>query len=369
MSPVRIVVIGASGHFGGRICRRILGEPNTQLIVTSRRLDRAQSLARTLKVTAAALDHSSSNFEEDLAALQPDITIHTAGPYQGQDYRVARACMVCGSHYIDLADGRAFVEGFNALHDDARRRDVLLVSGASTLPGLTSAVIDAARDEFAAIERIETSIAPAHQTPRGLGTIAAVLSYCGKPFEVLEDGQWRTRYGWQDLKLQRYPDFGRRLSAACDVPDLGLLPRYVDGVQTVTFHAALEASWEQITLWKMAWTTRLGIVSSWETLVPTFQQWSDRLINLGSQTGGMQMRISGLGVDQRARTVVWNLTAHQNHGPEIPCVPALILARKLAAGELLARGATPCLGLVTLQEFDNEVSDLDIRWSMDTVSA
>ena len=266
MSPVRIVVIGASGHFGGRICRRILGEPNTELIVTSRRLDRAQSLAGALNVTAAALDHSSSNFEEDLAALQPDITIHTAGPYQGQDYRVARACMACGSHYIDLADGRAFVEGFDTLHDDARRRDVLLVSGASTLPGVSSAVIDAARSEFAAIERIETSIAPAHQTPRGVGTIAAVLSYCGKPFEVLEDGQWRTRYGWQDLKLQRYPEFGRRLSAACDVPDLGLLPRYVDGVQTVTFHAALEASWEQITLWKMAWTTRLGIVSSWETL-------------------------------------------------------------------------------------------------------
>ena len=30
MSRTRIVIIGATGHFGGRICRRILGEPNTE---------------------------------------------------------------------------------------------------------------------------------------------------------------------------------------------------------------------------------------------------------------------------------------------------------------------------------------------------
>jgi hypothetical protein len=169
------------------------------------------------------------------------------------------------------------------------------------------------------------------------------------------------------MRTQRYPNLGRRLSGACDVPDLGLLPAYVPGVETATFHAALEATWEQIALWKMGWTTRLGIVSTWDRLVPSFQRLSDRLIKLGSDTGGMQMRISGVGANQQARTVVWNLTAHQNHGPEIPCVPALILARKLAAKQITMRGAFPCLGMITLSEFDVEVSDLDIKWTVDEV--
>jgi hypothetical protein len=184
----------------------------------------------------------------------------------------------------------------------------------------------------------------------------------------LESGARITRYGWQNLKLQRYPELGRRLSGACDVPDLGLFPNYVEGVQTVTFHAALEASWEQITLWKMAWATRLGIVSNWERLAPTFRSWSDRLIKLGSTTGGMQMHIGGVGKGGESKTIVWNLTAHQNHGPEIPCVPALILARGLAAGAISTRGAYPCLGMITLAEFDKEVSDLDIHWRMDEVN-
>jgi hypothetical protein len=374
MSRTRIVIIGATGHFGGRIGRRILGEPNTELVITSRSLGKVESLSAKLAqmnadamVSAAALDQTSSSFAEDLAALRPELVIHTAGPYQGQGHDVARACLACGSHYIDLADGREFVEGFDTLHEDACRKGVLLVSGASTLPGLSSAVVDHVRGEFESIHSIETSIAPAHQTPRGVGTVAAVLSYCGAPFQVFENGEWITRYGWQDLKMQRYPEFGRRLSGACDVPDLGLFPEYVNGVQTVTFHAALEATWEQIALWKMAWTTRLGIVRNWERLVPTFQSVSDRLIKLGSTTGGMQMRIAGEGDDKLPKTLMWNLVAHQNHGPEIPCVPALILARKLAAGTISARGAYPCLGMITLPEFDEEVSDLDIRWRMDEV--
>lgn len=364
----RIVVIGGTGHFGARICRRIVGEPNTELVITSRSQARAQDIVdelhrtNTATIQAAGLDQSLRSFEADLSALNPDIVIHTAGPYQGQDYRVAKACIRAGSHYIDLADGREFVHGFDALHNEAKQNDLLLVAGASTLPGLSSAVIDSQRTDFKVIREIEISIAPAHQTPRGKSTIAAVLSYCGMPFKVLVAGEWVTQHGWQDLRRHRYPDFGLRLSAACDVPDLGLLPEYVGGVETVTFHAALEAKWEQLALWNMGWVTRAGIVRKWDAFVPMFQKISDRLIGLGSATGGMHIRLSGTSTEGELKSVTWNLVARQNHGPEIPCSPALILARKLAADSIAVRGALPCLGMFTMAEFEAELSDYDVRW-------
>lgn len=374
-TPKKIVVIGSTGHFGGRICRRIVGEHNTELIVSSRRLASARALADELSqldpgasVSAASLDHAGPDFEEDLALLKPDIVVHTAGPYQGQDYRVAKACVRCGSHYIDLADGRSFVEGFDRLHEQACAQGVLLVSGASTLPGLSSAVINHLQDRFGAISEIEISIAPAHQTPRGSSTVEAVLSYCGKPFTVLVDGQWINMHGWQNMRKLRYPKLGTRLGGACDVPDLGLLPNYIAGCRTVTFHAALEAAWEQAALWLMASCTRLGLIRNWTRLTASFQWLSERLINLGSATGGMHIRLSGTDADQNALSVDWFLTAHQNHGPEIPCSPALVLARKLAAGKISKRGAFPCLGLFTLDEFDVEVRDLDIDWTIDTTA-
>ena len=366
-----IVVIGGTGHFGARICRRIAGEPGTELVVTSRTESKAAELVMRLKdahpnsrIRAARLDQSSPGFEADLRRLHPNVVVHTAGPYQGQDYRVARACIDVGSHYIDLADGREFVEGFARLNESALRRDVLLVSGASTLPGLSSAVIDSLRNQFEKIQSIEMSIAPAHQTPRGTGTIAAVLSYCGKPFEVLVDGNWLTRYGWQDLRFQRYPRLGTRLSGACDVPDLGLLPKYVAGVRTVAFHAALEAIWEQLALWLMGWLTRSRLVSNWDRFAPAFQRLSDRLNRMGTDTGGMHVRLTGTDENRERIVRTWFLTATDNHGPEIPCSPALVLARKLVRNELPLRGAYPCLGMMSLVEFDHEVRDLNISWQV-----
>ncbi len=367
-----IVVLGATGHFGARIARRIAGEPGTRLVVTSRSRESAEALAGELDaggtgvaVQAAALDQAAGDFPARLAGLRPDIVIHTAGPYQGQDYRVARACAECGSHYIDLADGRRFVEDFESLHQLAVEHDVLLVSGASTLPGLSSVVYAAIRDRFSTIDTIEVSIAPAHQTPRGLGTVSSVLSYCGKPFEVLADGAWVTRHGWQDLRRMRYPDLGSRLAGACDVPDLGLFPRYLRDLRTMSFHAALEARWEQLALWLMAWAVRTRLVRDWSRLSTGFQRLSRRLTGLGSDRGGMHMRFSGSASDGLPKTVTWYLVAHDNHGPEIPCTPALILARQLAAGSITRRGACPCWNLFELADFDAEVSDYAIGWHID----
>ena len=108
----RLVIIGGTGHFGGRICRRIAGEENIELVVTSRSEEKAQEFVDELRsihpnalIGAAGLDQVSPEFDTDLKALCPDLVIHTAGPYQGQNYRVAKACIEAGSHYIDLADG------------------------------------------------------------------------------------------------------------------------------------------------------------------------------------------------------------------------------------------------------------------------
>jgi len=340
-------------------------------VVTSRTESNATEFVGDLKagnpaadIRAARLDQFSADFETDLRRLQPDVVVHTAGPYQAQDYRVARACIDAGSHYIDLADGREFVEGFSCLNELALQRGVLLVSGASTLPCLSSAVVDSLKDQFREIEAIEMSIAPAHQTPRGTGTIAAVLSYCGKPFTMLVDGDWTSMYGWQDLRIQRYPRLGTRLSGACDVPDLGLLPTYVPGVRTVTFHAALEASWEQIALWLMGWLTRFHLVLNWGRFAPAFKRLSDRLNRLGSDTGGMHVRLIGTDKKQERRVRTWHLTARENHGPEIPCTPALVLTRRLARNELSRRGAYACLGMMSLAEFDHETRDLNISWQV-----
>ena len=368
----KVLVLGGTGHFGTRIARRLANIVGIELIITSRDLFRAEVLVDQLSethphvmISALALDQESADFEAQLRAHGPFVVVHTAGPYQRQDYRVARACADAGSHYIDLADGRAFVADFNSLNGQALDADVLLVSGASTMPGVSGAVIDGLTERFERIDDIEIAIAPAHRTPRGLGMVTAVLSYCGRPVRTLVGGEWQTLYGWQDLRRQRFPGLGTRLSAACDVPDLELLPRRVPGVRTVVFHAALEAEVEQLALWLMAWLKRANFVSDWSQYARTFMRLGRSTRRLGSNRGAMRIRLAGATADGTPREVQWSLLALDNHGPEIPCTPAVVLVKKLLRDEIFGRGAQPCLGLFSEQELLDDLAGFSISTTLE----
>lgn len=362
--PYRILVLGGYGHFGGRICRALAGDAT--LIVAGRDLRKAQAAARALGAPheGVALDYTAGDLAARLSALHADAVVHTCGPFQGQGYHVARACIDAGAHYIDLADGRAFVAGVAELEAAARTRGVLVSSGASTLPALSSAVIDENLGYFSRLDSIDISIAPGQRTPRGVATLEAVLSYCGKPFDAWEDSAWRKVHGWQDLHHYRYPDFGGRWLARCDVPDLQLFPARYGGVRRVRFDAGLELASAQLAFWMLAALVRAGIIPNPARLARQLQSWGRRFDWMGSDTGGMHIGLSGADRDGRPARIDWHLVARRGHGPEIPCMPAIVLARKLAAGTLAQRGSVPCMGLMTLADFGEAVTraQLDISW-------
>lgn len=356
---LRVLVLGGYGHFGGRICRALGGDTSVHLTVAGRDGARARAFAEALGAGAAALDHRSGEFPRRLAELRPDLLIHTAGPFQGQDYAVAAACIAAGVHYVDLADGRAFVCGIGRLDAAARERGLVVVSGASTLPAVSSAVVDALRGEVGELRAIEITIAPAQRIPRGEATLAGVLGYCGRPFKRLERGRWRTVRGWQSMGTHGYRAFGLRWMAACDVPDLELFPPRYPGVRTVRFDAALELWPLQWGMWLMAALTRVGVVRDWTRHAGRLQRIAAYCDRWGSDVGGMHVTLRGTRGSRE-----WELVARDGHGPEIPAIPAIVLARKLAAGRLDARGAMPCMGLFSLDEFRAALGALAISWTV-----
>src|SRR5690606_15182262 len=99
----------------------------------------------------------------------------------GCDYAVARAALACGMHYIDLADGRAFVAGFDALDAQARPAQRLAITGASSVPGLSAAVVAAYLPRFSRLDAVEAAISPAIAPRAGLRRRARSWAMSGRP--------------------------------------------------------------------------------------------------------------------------------------------------------------------------------------------
>ncbi len=362
----RVVIIGGYGNFGSFIARRLSRDPDLEVVVAGRSLEKAERLAAALGRAVGARIDVNDGLTAALRAIGPSVVIHTSGPFQTQGYDVARACIETGCHYVDLADGRAFVSGISSLDAAAQQRGVAVVSGASSVPCLTAALVDHHRHRFATLTDLDYGITTAQRTNRGLATTAAILTYVGKPFPALRDGSQRLVHGWQGLRARRYRHLGWRLLGDCDVPDLAIFPNRYPGLRTIRFSAGLELPVLHLGLWGLSWIVRSGLIRRLDRAAPLLlgaSRWFDRL---GSADSGFHMTLSGTGADGEPLRLTFELTARSGDGPYIPCVPAILLARRLAADDgSVPAGATACVGLVSLADYLDELSDLDIVWELE----
>jgi len=357
-----VLILGGYGNFGKRITQNLSSIKGLTIIVAGRNKSSAQKLCTSLmnegcsaQLEAAFIDINSPHFVQMLRELAPALVIHTGGPFQDQDYTVPKACLEIASHYIDLADDRRYVCDITQLNDQAIRSDLLLVSGASTVPGLSSTVIDSFVNQFSCIDEIDFAIAPGNQAERGRATIKAILKFTGQPFSVFERGQWGTQYGWMSARKWDFGDtLGRRWLANINIPDLELFPTRYEGVKSVKFKAGLELSSLHFGMVLMASLAKFGLIQNWEKYTDQIVAASDWFIKLGTDTGGMRIDISGLDHQHNSKKIQWLLCATNGVGPYIPTLAAIILAKKLIAEDISQRGASPCLGMFSLEEFDQE---------------
>ncbi|MEW5963873.1 MAG: saccharopine dehydrogenase NADP-binding domain-containing protein [Pseudomonadota bacterium] len=363
----RILVVGGYGVFGSRLAERLARESDLEVVVAGRREAKARAAAAALaptataRVTAAAVDAGTIDAAA-LSRLAPVVVVNAAGPFQSQDYHLAEACIAARAHYVDLADARRFVTGITALDGAAKSAGVAVISGASSVPGLSSAVIRDLAASFARIRAIDIAISPGNSFDPGVATTASILSWVGRPFTARIGGATRTIHGWQGLARRDFPGLGPRWLGYADVPDLDLLPERYPDAETVRFRAGVEVGAFHVGLYALSWLVRAGLVGDAAArLARPLLAMKRRLSFLGSDRGGMLVVVEGTGRDGAMLKRQWHLVAGSGHGPYVPTLAAVILAKRLPRGSADLLGAMPCVDLLTPAEVAAEVADLDIE--------
>jgi hypothetical protein len=345
----RILIIGGAGEFGQRLARR-LSAAGHHLLIGGRSLERASAYAARLPIAEGISIDRERGAGMVIARLRPALVIDAAGPFQGSDYRVAEACIAMHIPYLDLADGREFVRDFGKLDKAAKAAGVPLISGASSVPALSGAVVRALAEGLGDVDSVDMWIATSNRASAGESVARSILSYVGKPLRLWRDGGWQTGHGWQDLgrvsaELPGKAPVRGRWVANADIPDLDLLPAMLPGRPAVRFRAGTELAIEMWALWLLSWPVRWGWIGSLERFAPLFMPLYRALLRFGSDRSAMQVELRTGEATRR-----WTLIAEQGNGPEIPTMAAELLAEEMLAGRV-APGARHAGGELTLAQF------------------
>jgi short subunit dehydrogenase-like uncharacterized protein len=354
----RILVIGGYGGFGGRLSRR-LHAAGHEVLVGGRSAEKAQRFCRGLANMRPVVVDRRGDILPLLREFGPDIVIDAAGPFQQSDYRVPQACIAAGCHYLDLADARAFVVGIGELNDAAAKAGVTVISGASTVPALSSAVALELARGLDRVDKVDMALSAATHSAANLSVAKAVLSYLGKEIRLPRGHA----FGWQRLRRQRYRISGlaplSRLVAMVDVPDYDVLPTLLPGGPQVEFRAGTDVSLHMVASWIASWPIRwtgLGSLSGFADLLTRLQRASS--FGRGDRSA-MEVQLQGL----RAGSPIercWTLIAEDFDGPEIPTLAAALLSDDLDACRL-EPGARTAAGLLPLERFGQAFASLKIR--------
>lgn len=353
-----VTVLGGYGIFGGRVAQALALDRDCRVRVAGRDASIGSSYAHRIGAEFRVCDaRDRESVRRAIAGSK--VVVHAAGPFQGNDYRVAETCLEAGAHYLDLADARDFVAGIGALNEAARARGLMVASGVSSTPAITSALVRELAREFAAIEEIRTALSPGNQNPRGASTIAAVLSYLGRTIRTWRDGAWTDRPGWGDVHRCEFPPpVGRRRVHNCDVPELELFPREF-GARTVRFAAGLELDTLNYLLTACSWPARLF---GWNLMPHArfFLNASLMLYPFGTTHGALAVWVRGLG--HNGRSIERRLAIVTTFdGPATPSSASILLTRRLLGPGPIRTGAFPCVGLLTFEEIMAHLRPLGIR--------
>ena len=363
MTGDRALVIGGYGGFGARLSRRLAAD-GWHVVVAGRSAAKAEAFAATLPCASGAALDRNGPLGLALARIAPRLVIDAAGPFQDSSYRVVEACVALGIHYLDLADARAFVTGIAAFDAQARAGGVSVVSGASSVPALSGAVLRELTQGLDRVDRVDLAISASDRATAGTSVAAAILGYSGLPVRLWDGEAWTTRPGWSGVRHQRYalPEVEplSRLVAVVDVPDHDLVPSVLPGRPATTFRAGPEFGFQLAGIWILSWLVRWGWIGSLVPMAPFLRKLQRLTAFLCSDRSAMMVEVEGQGHMRR-----WTLIADHGDGPEVPVLAAQLLARRIAEGTL-PFGASHAGDTLDLADFAPLFRDLSIKTGIES---
>ena len=356
---LKILVLGGYGVFGGRLVELLADRPELEFLICGRDLRRAEAFCSghrgRARLRPLALDRA--DMEGGLRRERPDLVVDASGPFQNygeNPYGVMTACIAAGVHYLDFADAADFVSGASQFDAQAKAARVFVLSGVSSFPVLTAAVLREMAKSMD-IVAVQGGIAPSPYAGVGLNVMRAVVGYAGAPVKLRRHGKPAQGIGLAESMRYTIAVPGRLPLrnvhfSLVDVPDLQVIPPEYETMTDIWMGAGpVPEILHRILNILAKLRARLGLPSL-AALSRLFYVVLNRM-RFGEHRGGMFVHVRGV-ADGTPVQRSWHMLAEGDDGPLIPSMAIEAIVRKMLAGIHPATGARSAVRALDLADYE-----------------
>lgn len=356
---MKVLILGGYGVFGGRLAELLSDIASVELIVCGRNLDRATAFCAAFHGLASVrpVQLDRSNIRAALGDERPDLVVDASGPFQDygdKRYDVVAACIRAGVDYLDFADAADFASGVAQFDAEAKAAGVFVMSGVSSFPALTAAVLRRISEDMDIVS-VTGGIAPSPHAGIGLNVMRAVIGYAGGKVKLQRNGVQTSAIGLAETRRHTIAVPGRlplrnTLFSLVDVPDLQVIPPEHDDLMDIWMGAGPRPEILHRILNLLAKArSRFGLPS----LAPFSSVFYSvlNLMRFGEHRGGMFVQERGRRNGEEI-TRSWHLLAEGDDGPYIPSMAIEAIIRQILGGKRPEPGARPGSQALRLEEFE-----------------
>jgi len=346
---MKILILGGYGTFGGRLAHLLANDERLTLLIAGRSIQKAKNFCEGLPTGAQKLPvffDRNANVETQIKEINPNLVVDAMGPFQAygnEPYRVVKACLANRVDYMDLADGSNFVKGISQFDSEAKTKNVYILSGVSSFPVLTAAVVRKLSHDMTRVNSIKGGIAPSPYAGVGLNVIRAIASYSGKRIPLIRNGKPTTGYALTETMRYTicppgYLPLNHTLFSLVDVPDLKVLPELWHELDSVWLGAGPVPEILHRMLIGLSWLVRFKILPSLLPFASLFH-FVINILRWGDHRGGMFVSVEGISQSGERIERSWHLLAEGGDGPFIPSMAIAAIILHVLAGKKPSAGA------------------------------
>jgi saccharopine dehydrogenase-like NADP-dependent oxidoreductase len=313
----RIVVIGGRGFFGTAAAEMLRREGLLPLVASRR---------PGADVTADAEDPHSLR-----TALRPqDVVVDAAGPFQQRSTALIATCMATGCDVIDLADSLEYVNKVQALAPAIASAGVRVLTACSSVSTVSAALVQLLG--VRAPVRVSAVLAPATRNTSTPATSMSLLSTLEHPVRVVRDGSLVERRPFGESRAFDFPPpIGRVSARLAESADAVTLPLVWPSLRDIDFWVDTQSPLLNVLLTAAG---RSGFLRS--TMRAAHDIGRRMTKRFGATSGGFGIDVEDANGLQRSAGFF-----HASHSYIVAVAPAVLAARKIAAGTFDSTGLVP----------------------------